>query len=140
MQIKNSKSVLSRATGFLPNYISGEELMDVNVEHRDGVIILRLGGRIVGIAGGELRQVIEEQLEDAPESPKFLFDFAEVSRMDSSGLGTLIGLHVSVARKEGRIGVINVSNSINNLLVIGRLITTFERFESEAEAIAGLQG
>ena len=114
--------------------------MDVNVEHRDGVIILRLGGRIVGIAGGELRQVIEEQLEDAPESPKFLFDFAEVSRMDSSGLGTLIGLHVSVARKEGRIGVINVSNSINNLLVIGRLITTFERFESEAEAIAGLQG
>ena len=114
--------------------------MDVNVEHKEGVIVLKLSGRIVGIAGGELRQVIEEQLQSASESPKFLFDFADVSRMDSSGLGTLIGLHVSVARKEGRIGVINVSNSINNLLVIGRLITTFERFESEAEAIAALQG
>ena len=114
--------------------------MDVNIEHRDGVIILRLGGRIVGIAGGELREVIEQQLETAPESPKFLFDFAGVSRMDSSGLGTLIGLHVSIARKQGRIGVINVSRSINNLLVIGRLVTTFERFETEEEAIAALNG
>jgi anti-sigma B factor antagonist len=124
----------------LPNDISGEELMDVNVEHRNGVIVLKLGGRIVGIAGGELRQVIEEQLEDASESPKFLFDFADVTRMDSSGLGTLIGLHVSVARKSGRIGVINVSNNINNLLVIGRLITIFEHFDSEGEALAALQG
>lgn len=113
--------------------------MDVNVEHRDGVIILKLGGRIVGIAGGELRQVIEELLQEASESPKFLFDFADVSRMDSSGLGTLIGLHVSVARKSGRIGVINVSNNINNLLVIGRLITIFEHFDSEADALAALQ-
>ena len=114
--------------------------MDVNVEHRNGVIVLKLGGRIVGIAGGELRQVIEEQLQDASESPKFLFDFADVTRMDSSGLGTLIGLHVSVARKSGRIGVINVSNNINNLLVIGRLITIFEHFDSEGEALAALQG
>ena len=114
--------------------------MDVNVETRNGVIVLKLGGRIVGIAGGELRQVIEEQLQNAPESPKFLFDFADVSRMDSSGLGTLIGLHVSVARKGGRIGAINVSNSINNLLVIGRLITIFEHFDSEDEALAALQG
>jgi anti-anti-sigma factor len=123
----------------LPNNISGEEPMDVNVETRDGVIILKLGGRIVGIAGGELRQVVDEQLKDAPASPKFLFDFADVSRMDSSGLGTLIGLHVSVARRGGRIGVINVSNNINNLLVIGRLITIFEHFDSENDAIAELQ-
>ncbi len=114
--------------------------MDINIGRRDGVVILKLGGKIVGIAGGELRQVIEEQLADASESPKFLFDFSDVSRMDSSGLGTLIGLHVSVARKGGRIGVINVSNSINNLLVIGRLITIFEHFDSEDEAIASLQG
>lgn len=113
--------------------------MDVNVETRDGVIILKLGGRIVGIAGGELRQVVDEQLKDAPASPKFLFDFADVSRMDSSGLGTLIGLHVSIARRGGRIGVINVSNNINNLLVIGRLITIFEHFDSENDAIAELQ-
>lgn len=113
--------------------------MDVNVEHKDGVIVLKLGGRIVGTAGGELRQIIEEQLANAPDSPKFLFDFADVSRMDSSGIGTLIGLHVSVARKNGRIGVINVSNTINNLLVIGRLITIFEHFDSEAEAISALQ-
>lgn len=114
--------------------------MDVNVERRNGVIVLKLGGRIIGVAGGELRQVIEEQLQETTEAPKFLFDFANVSRMDSSGLGTLIGLHVTVARKGGRIGVINVSNSINNLLIIGRLIAIFEHFDSEEEAIAALRG
>ena len=114
--------------------------MDVDVKHREGVIVLKLSGRIVGLGGGELRQVIEEQLQDASESPKLLFDFADVSRMDSSGIGTLVGVHVSIARKGGRIGVVNVSNSINNLLVIGRLITTFEHFDSEDEAIAALQG
>ena len=114
--------------------------MDVNVETRNGVIVLETWWKNCGYCGWRARQVIEEQLQDAAESPKFLFDFADVTRMDSSGLGTLIGLHVTVARKGGRIGVINVSNSINNLLVIGRLITIFEHFDSEGEALAALQG
>jgi anti-anti-sigma factor len=87
-----------------------------------------------------LRKEIVVILAGAAESPKFLFDFADVSRMDSSGLGTLVGLHVSVARKGGRIGVINVGTGINNLLVMGRLITIFEHFDSEDEAITALQG
>ena len=58
--------------------------------------------------------------------------------MDSSGLGSLVGLHVSIARKRGRVGLYNVGLSINNLLVAGRLITIFEHFDSEEEAIAAL--
>lgn len=45
--------------------------MDVIVEHRDGVIVLKLSGRIVGVAGGELRKVIEEQLQSVSGSPNF---------------------------------------------------------------------
>ena len=112
--------------------------MTVDVSQRDSVIILKLSGRIIGTAGGELRKVINEQLESASGAPKFLFDFADVSMMDSSGLGTLVGTHVSIARKGGRIGVINVGTNIKNLIVMGRLITIFEHFDSEDEAIAGL--
>ena len=113
--------------------------MEVNVKVRDGVIIVKLGGRIIGVAGSELGQVIEAHLPDASESPKFLFDFADVSRMDSTGLGALIGLHVTIAQQGGRIGVINVSKPIDHLLVLGKLITVFEHFDSEAEAVADLQ-
>ena len=113
--------------------------MEVNVKIRDGIIILKPNGRIIGVAGSELGEMIQAQLPDASEPPKFLFDFADVSRMDSTGLGALIGLHVTIAQQGGRIGVINVSKPIDHLLALGKLITVFEYFDSEAEAIAGLR-
>jgi len=112
--------------------------MEVDVRHRNGVIILKLSGKIIGSAGGELRELINEQLIKVSGGPKFLFDFADVPMVDSSGLGTLVGTHVSIARKGGRIGVINVGTSIKNLIVMGRLITIFEHFNNEDEAIAAL--
>lgn len=114
--------------------------MEVNVTIRDGIIILKPSGRLIGVAGSELGEVIEAHLPNASESPKFLFDFADVSRMDSTGLGALIGLHVTIAQQGGRIGVINVNKPIDHLLALGKLITVFEHFDSEAEAIADLQG
>ena len=112
--------------------------MEVSIRHRDGVIVVKLSGRIIGAAGGELRQVINEELVKVSGAPKFVFDFADVPMVDSSGLGTLVGTHVSIARKGGRIGVINVGTSIKNLIVMGRLITIFEHFNSEDEAVAAL--
>ena len=94
---------------------------------------------LIGVAGSELGEVIKAQLPDASESPKFLFDFADVSRMDSTGLGALIGLHITIAQQGGRIGVINVSKPIDYLLEMGKLITVFEHFDSEAEAIVDLR-
>ena len=114
--------------------------MEVNVKIRDGVIILKPNGKIIGIAGGELRQVMEAQLKDASESPRFLLDFVDVPLMDSIGLGTLLAFYESVTQKGGRIGVINLNNALNNLLAMVNLITIFEHFDSEAEAIAELQG
>ena len=72
------------------------------------------------------------------ENPKLLINFADVSMMDSSGLGTLMGVHVSIAKKGGRIGVINVGTNIKNLIVRSRLISTFEHFDSENEAVSAL--
>lgn len=112
--------------------------MDINIRQRDGVVVVELGGRIIGPAGGELRKAVDGQLAMLSGPPKFLFDFANVSRMDSSGLGTLVGLQVSIVRRGGRVGVINVGTSIKNLLVMGKLLTLFERFESEDEAVAAL--
>ena len=111
--------------------------MAIDVRGRNGVIIVTLSGRIIGPAGGELRQTLNEQLENI-DSPKVLFDLGEVSRIDSSGLGTLVATQVTVARKGGRAGIVNIGEGIQNLLVMGRLITVFERYDSEEEAITGL--
>ena len=59
--------------------------------------------------------------------------------IDSSGLGTLLGAHVSILQKGGRVAVINVSEkNVKSLIIRSRLISTFEHFDSEDEAIAAL--
>ncbi len=49
-----------------------------------------------------------------------------------------MGTHVSVAHNKGRIAVINVGANIKNLIVRSRLISVFEHFDSEDEAITSL--
>ena len=56
--------------------------MDVNIRHRDEVIIVELGGKVVGTVGAELKREIDEQLANVSGSPTFLFNFTNVSMMD----------------------------------------------------------
>ena len=114
-------------------------LMEIKIKIRDDVIVLKPDGRLIGVAGREFGRVIQAQLRTASEPPKFLLDFAQVTRMDSIALGVLIGLHVSIARVSGRIELINVNQFVHKMLVMARLTTVLERFEGETEAIASLQ-
>lgn len=113
--------------------------MEVDIKVRDGVIVLKPNGRLIGIACDELEAVIKAQLEEASAPATFLFDFAEVPRMDSSGLGVLINLYASVVQQGGRIGFINANPTIYNVLVIARLVTVAEWYDTETEAIAALR-
>ena len=112
--------------------------MAIDVTQKDGVIVLKPSGKLIGSAVSELRKSIDDELPDSGENPRLLIDFADVSMMDSSGLGTLMGTHVLIAKKGGRIGIINVGTNIKNLIIRSRLISTFEHFDSENEAVTAL--
>ena len=113
--------------------------MAVDVRQRDDVVIVKPKGKIIGRAVRDLSKAINEENAKISHSPKFLFDFADVSVMDSSGLGTLLGAHLSIVQKGGRIAVINVSEkNVKSLIIRSRLISTFEHFDSEDEAVAAL--
>jgi len=64
-----------------------KETMEVKIKIRDNVTVLKPDGRLIGVAGREFRRVIQAQLRTASEPPKFLFDFAQVARMDSTAGG-----------------------------------------------------
>jgi len=113
--------------------------MIVNVKNRDGVIVFKPRGQIIGTASNELRQVVKTQLQDASEPTNFLFDFAHCLRIDSSAVGVLMGFHVSIARRGGVIGVTNLSTSLKSYFVMAKLITAFKHFNNENEAIVNLR-
>ena len=114
--------------------------MEIHVKNRDGVIVMKPIGRIIGPASNEFRHAIIDEIKGGTESPNFVFDFAGVSRIDSVGIGVLAGLHVLIAQRGGQVGIINISNHIRNTFVMAKLITTFKHFNSENEAIVNLRG
>ena len=113
--------------------------MEVQVTNREGVIVVKPIGRIVGPASNAFRRAIIDQITGSFESPNFVFDFSSVSRIDSVGIGVLVGLQVSIAQRGGQVGIINLSKNIRNTFVMTKLITTFKHFISEEQAIVNLQ-
>ena len=112
--------------------------MAITVSEKEGVIIFRLSGRIIAPGVKEVSRAVEEALAVHSSSPRLVFDFKEVTGMDSSGLGVLMKVHADIYPRGGKIGVINVNKHVKNLIVMARLITVFKNFESEEDAVAAL--
>ena len=113
--------------------------MRVNIHEKEGIVIFELEGKITIGESVDLKRLVDEQIAASGSAPKLLFNLDRVSALDSSGLGVLIAAHLSVGRKEGRIGVINISANIRNLLVMAKLIAVLEHFDSEEQAIDSLR-
>ena len=111
--------------------------MATQIRQQNGISILEPSGKIVGSAVWELREVISPQIADA-DTPRLLINFENVNMIDSAGLGALMEARALANRKQGRIGVIHVGKHIKNLIVLSRLVSAFEHFDNEDEAISAL--
>ena len=111
--------------------------MNMQIRQQNGVSILEPDGKIVGASILGLREVLSPEIEDH-DTPRILINFENVHKIDSSGLGALLDARAMTKRKKGRIGVINVGKNIRNILVVTRIVSEFEHFDNEADAIAAL--
>ncbi|MDE0088124.1 MAG: STAS domain-containing protein [Candidatus Poribacteria bacterium] len=111
--------------------------MTTKVRREKGITILEPKGKIMGSSASELWAEISPQIEGS-DTPRILINFEHVNKVDSTGLGVMMKARAVVARKKGRVGVINVSKHIGNLIVMSRLVSLFERFDNEAAAVSRL--
>ena len=110
----------------------------VNPRRLDDVIILDLSGRItIGEGTLILRDRIQKLLNDGDR--KFLLNLADVSYIDSSGLGELVTSFTTVRNQGGQLKLLNLTRRVQDLLQITKLLTVFEVFNNEAEAIKTLK-
>ena len=66
---------------------------------------------------------------------QIVLNLAEMPYMDSGGLGEMVRTHTKVNRANGSLKLMNVTKRIRDLLVVTKLMTVFETFDSEAEAL-----
>ncbi len=110
--------------------------MSLKIEIRETpeAMILDINGRItLGESLADLRDSIREAL--AGDQKNVLLNLAEVSYIDSSGLGQLIGSYATVSSRGGQMKMLNLQKKVNDLLQITKLLTVFETYTSEAAAL-----
>ncbi len=109
--------------------------MKISTRERDGVVILEPKGKItIGVGDVALRDAVLEQVDGGAE--KLLMNMSGVTTMDSSGIGELVSAYTSVKNRGGKLKLLNLPPKINDILQITQLITVFEVFDDEDEAVA----
>jgi anti-sigma B factor antagonist len=100
----------------------------------DGVEVLRLNGRIVvGEETAALREKVKGLLAEGRK--KLVLDLKDVTAIDSSGLGTLVASYSSAKSAGATLRLCNLGSRNNELLQMTKLVTVFEVFNSEEDAV-----
>ena len=109
----------------------------MQIEERvvNDVTILDLKGKITLGEGDEaLKNKINSLVLE--NKKRILLNLADVPYIDSAGLGEVVRTYTTVSRQGGQLKLVNLTKRITDLLSITKLLTVFETFETEAEALA----
>jgi len=112
--------------------------LDVKERQAGDVTILDLNGAVrIGEGAVSLRDSIRTLADQGKK--KVLLNLAGVKYMDSSGIGELIANYTTMTRQGGQLKLLNLTDRIQNLLVITKLLTVFDSYDNEAEALKSFQ-
>jgi len=105
------------------------------VERQVGdVTVLDLHGKIlIGEGDDALREAVTRLVGTGKR--KILLNLADVPYVDSAGLGEIVRCYTTVSREGGRLKLLNLTKKIQDLLAITKLLTVFETYDSEDEAV-----
>jgi len=108
--------------------------LEVTERQAGDVTILDMNGSVrMGEGAISLRNSIRG-LSDGGKK-KILLNLGGVKNIDSSGIGELIANYTTVSRDGGQLKLLNLTDKIQNLLVITKLLTVFDSYDNETEAL-----
>jgi anti-sigma B factor antagonist len=98
------------------------------------VVVLDVKGRITLGDGDEMLKDKVNAVVNAGKK-KIILNLADVPYVDSAGLGEIVRTYTTVSRQGGSLKLLNLTKRISDLLSITKLLTVFETFESEPDAV-----
>jgi anti-sigma B factor antagonist len=113
--------------------------LSIKTRKEDGVNVLELSGRLtIGESVLSLRDAVRSAVDDG--ELKFVLNLGDVSYIDSSGLGELVSIYTTVRNKKGDVKLLKLTAKAKDLLQMTKLLTVFDTFDEEADALAALKG
>ena len=110
--------------------------MQIAERSAGGVKILDISGQITLNRGGD--QLLKDKVNSLMHQgdKHILVNLANVTAMDSAGLGELVGAYTTVTKAGGSLKLLNLTKRLHDLLSITKLLTVFDAYDSEPAALA----
>lgn len=108
--------------------------MEIQERTIQDVVVLDLTGKLTIGEGDELlKERISNLIQQGHRN--LLLNLEGVPYVDSAGLGEIVRTYTTVSRQGGKLKLVNLTKRITDLLAITKLLTVFETYESEDEAV-----
>ena len=108
--------------------------MKIKTTEQYGAVVVELKGNIMGgPEATELSDLLHKLVEE--KKLHVIIDLSEVKFMNSSGLGMLISGYTTMKNAGGNMVLANATEKIYSLLMITKLVTIFENFDSVEDAV-----
>ena len=112
--------------------------LEVKERAAGDVAILDLSGKITfGEGSSMLRNAIRRLTQEGKK--KILLNLAGVGYMDSTGIGELVASYTTVQHAGGQLKLLNLTQKLQSLLAITKLLTVFDTYDTEDEALRSFQ-
>jgi anti-sigma B factor antagonist len=103
----------------------------------DGVTVVALDGRIVlGEESGALRDTVKSLLGQGKK--KITLNVDKVGFIDSAGLGTLVAVYHTAKSQGASLALCHLGSKFQELLQVTRLLTVFDTYKTETDAVRAL--
>ena len=108
--------------------------MKATLRQVDGILVVDMSGRItLGEGCTQLRELVREQLGKGTKH--LLLNLADITYIDSSGIGELVSGFTTVSNQGGKLKLLNLTKKVHDLLQITKLYTVFDVYDDEAKAV-----
>ena len=104
----------------------------------DGVSVVTLDGRIVlGEESTSFREKLKSLIAEGKK--KIVLNMANITYIDSAGLGALVAAHLSAKNQGASVRLSNLGTKFHEVLQITKLLTVFDVYDTEAAAVSSFQ-
>ena len=115
-------------------------MAELNLTERQAgdITILDMDGKVtIGEGSVALRTTIRRLLGEGKK--KIILNLSGVGYVDSSGIGEFVSSFTAVKKEDGTLKLLNLTQKIQDLLAITKLLTVFDVYDSEADALGSFK-
>lgn len=113
--------------------------MNINCENKNRVLIVALNGDIDHYTSEQIKDKIDKEFE-RNNSRDLVLNFENVTFMDSSGIGMIIGRYKNASSKGGSLSAVNVNGEVKRIFEISGLFKLIKCYNDLNEAVNCLAG